>query len=285
MLTPKFARITAAAVLASCITSTTAYSAAMAYDDASKPVYVSANAWNEGQNGGFGFEPWDMQFDSNPGDTGTLYISSQGNGGGTGNIDSTTVLGGRAWGLFARNFTNQSAAVRQFTPGGVTGDRTLGIGEQFRVKFDNGYVDTYGGTGAGIVGFGLQNSAGHNRFEFFLVGGNPATNTYTLNIANNVQTIHTETYAGMTLLFTLTGPDTFKLDITYGQGTPITETFTGDLEGDSGSGIDRFRAFDFQAGPSGRNVFYNNIEVIPEPSSLGLLAACALGFARRRSRK
>jgi hypothetical protein len=243
-----------------------AQGAAIAFDDASNSLY--ATTWAAGQNGGSGFGPWAMSFS---GSSGAFVASSAANGDGTGNIDT----GGLSWGLFARDPFTLAEAIRPFTAGGVTGDSTLGIGEQFILKFDNGFVDN-----SGAVGFGLRNAAGENRFEFFFQG---SLNTYTLNIADNVQTVHQETGGGMTIKFTLTGPDTFQLDIAYAVGVPATETFTGTLEGAPGSGIDRFRLFNFAAGVGGKNVFYNSVQVVPEPSSAVLLAAgVLLGVARRR---
>lgn len=202
--------------------------------------------------------------------------SSTANGGGNLGID----ISGNAWSLFAREPNLLAEAIRPFVAGGITGDTTLGIGEQFILQFDNGFVDD-----GGAVGFGLRNAAGENRFEFFLQGNKT---TYTLNIAQNVQTVHQETGNGMTLKFALTGPDTFQFDIYYASfdaNNPATETFTGTLDGTPGSGIDRFRLFNFAAGVGGKNVFFNSVQVVPEPSSLALLAAGALALTRRRSRR
>lgn len=280
MLTRKFARIAAAAIVTSCLSSTTAHAAAMAFDDTSSAVYLTPTpGWSNGQNGGFGFGPWAMNFSPN---SGTLFQSSLGNGDGSGDIN----VGGRAWGLFANSAGSSGEAIRRFTPGGVTGNSNLGVGEQFILQFDNGFVDNLSGVD-GAVGFGLRNSSGQNRFEFFLQGSSTHANTYTLRTASDVQTMHVETGGGMAIKFTLTGPDTFQLDIAYGvnAGSPASETFAGTLGGPVGTGIDRFRLFNFQAGGSGRNVFFNSVQVVPEPSSLVLLAAGALVATRRRSRK
>jgi hypothetical protein len=268
MSTGPFAAIAAASTVFLGFASHTAHAAAMAFDDTASLIY--ATTWSNGQNGGFGFGPWSMSFS---GLSGAFVASSAANGDGTGNIDVSTI----SWGLFARDPFTLAEAVRPFTAGGVTGDSTLGVGEKFILKFDNGYVDD-----GGAVGFGLRNAAGENRFEFFLQGN---LTTYTLNIASDVQTVHQETGGGMTIAFTLTGPDTFQLDINYAVGSPSTETFAGALQGTPGSGIDRFRLFNFAAGTSspgnGKNVFYNSVSVVPEPSSALLFASGAL-FAVRR---
>jgi hypothetical protein len=262
-----------AAVLSLCLglLASSTQGAAMAFDDASGTVYAAD--WVHGQNGGFGFGPWILN--PNPEQTGiagAFTASSQPNGDGTGNIDT----GGRSWGLYANFSGITSEAVRLFTAGGVTGDNTLGIGEQFLIRFDNGFCDI-----GGAVGFGLRNSSGENRFEFYFAGGQ---SNYTLNIANDVLTMHGVIYAGMTLKFTLTGPDTFNLDVNYATGIPAMETISGTLQGTPGSGIDRFRLFNFAAGTGGKNVYFNSVQVVPEPSSLVFLGAGAFLAVRRRSR-
>jgi hypothetical protein len=268
------ARVVASAAFTLICASRTAEAAAMAFDSTADPVYA-ANQWLNGQNGGFGFGPWAMTFG---GSSGAFMTTSANNGDGTGNID----VANRAWALFANAPGALAGVVRPFTAGGLTGDSTLGIGEQFILQFDNGYVDA-----GGAVGFGLRNSLGENRFEFYLQGNAAHTNSYRLDIAVDQFTTHLETGAGMTIKFTLTGPDSFQLDIAYGPaaGAPATETFTGDLSGTPGTGIDRFRLFNFQAGGNGRNVFFNSVQVVPEPSSLALLTAGLLMAARRRRRK
>jgi hypothetical protein len=271
MPTPSLARIAAVATVILSFASPGAHAAAMAFDATSNAVY--ATSWSNGQNGGFGFGPWAMSFS---GLAGAFVASSGANGDGTGNIDVSAI----SWGLFARDPFTLAEAVRPFTAGGVTGDSTLGIGEKFILKFDNGYVDD-----GGAVGFGLRNAAGENRFEFFLQGSLTA---YTVNIATDVQTVHQETGGGMAIAFELTGADTFQLEINYAVGSPSTETFTGMLQGTPGSGIDRFRLFNFAAGISspgnGKNVFFNSVSVVPEPSSALLIAAGSLVVLRRRLR-
>src|SRR5687768_10137426 len=126
MPTRLIARIAAVATLTLSFVPSKAQAASMAFDDASNAIYASD--WVDGQNGGFGFGSWILT--PNPeigGVAGAFTASSQPNGAEPkGNID----VGGRSWGLYA-NFTNViSDAVRHFTPGGVTGDNTLGIGEQ-----------------------------------------------------------------------------------------------------------------------------------------------------------
>jgi hypothetical protein len=273
MPTRPFAAIAAVSTLFIGAAEPAAKGAAMAYDDASNPIY--ALDWTNGQNGGFGFGTWMINPNPDTADGGAFAATSQNNGqsGFQGNIDT----GGRAWGLYGNvPATTITDAVRLFTPGGVTGDSTLGIGEKFILRMDNGFI-----ANGGAVGFGLRNSLGENRFEFYFSGGG---SKYRLDIDSDVFTLHGITYAGMTLAFTLTGPDTFSLDINYALGSPSFETFTGTLQGSPGSGIDRFRLFNFGAGTGGTNVYFNNAQVVPEPSAALLLAAGALALCRCRSR-
>jgi hypothetical protein len=267
-----FAAIAAVSTIVPGIASPSIRAAAVAFDEASNPIYASD--WIHGQNGGVGFSPWIISPNPDSGVAGAFTASSQPNGNGAGNIDT----GGRSWGLFANVPAGVTAdAVRFFTPGGVTADGSLGVGEQFILRMDNGFISA-----GGAVGFGLRNTMGEDRFEFFFVGGD--TN-YRLNIASDVFTLHGITYAGLTLKFTLTGLDTFSLDVNYALGTPSSETFTGTLQGTPGTGIDRFRLFNFGAGTGGTNVYFNSVQVVPEPSSALLLAAAAFAACHRRPRK
>ena len=74
------------------------------------------------------------------------------------------------------------------------------------------------------------------------------------------------TVGGATSLGTLalTGTNTYSVGITPSGGS--LSTFTGTLGGTAGSGIDRVRLFNFNAGNGGNNnAFFNNI-VVPEPT-------------------
>src|SRR5438445_10056860 len=129
---------------------------ALASDDAS-----AYGSW-PGQNHGSGFDNWVFSNSSGNGSLDGEFLL-------TGNDSRSQInTGGNSWGLYA-NSSQTASAVRPFSS-----RATLGAGEQFLAKMDNGSIDT-----GGVVGLGFQNSAGANRLEFYFTGG--ALN-YTLNI-------------------------------------------------------------------------------------------------------
>ncbi len=247
-----------------------AFGAASASDNASDPAYNSG--WTTGTNGGFGFNAWTLTNGANSG----FFIgdSTVNAGGASGNINST---GNKSWGEFA-NSGGVASAVRTFTAGGTNGAATLDLGQQFIMKLDNGFVDA-----GGTVGFGLQDSSGVNRLEFFFVGN---SSSYTVSDAAPQATTHGFTGDGLTAVFTLTTADTYALAISYNTGTPPVETFTGTLKGTVGAGIDRVRVFNANAGSgSSKDAFANSMQIVPEPGAFALLSLASLGTLVLRRRR
>lgn len=246
--------------------------AAPATDNASDVAYPGS--WTTGSNGGTGFNAWTL---TPSGAAGFFVGNSALNAGGTsGNINTNP--NNRAWGEFASG-GGVSSAVRTFKSGGSNGLSILGTGEKFTLAMDNGFIDA-----GGTVGFGLQDSLGVNRFEFFFAGGQPS---YTVSGSVDQATTHGFTGDGLTATFTLTGINTYSFAVAYNTGVPVTQTLTGTLKGTAGSGIDRFRLFNANAGTTSNNdAYFNSATVAPEPSTFALVAASALGFGfirRRRS--
>lgn len=245
----------------------------MAFDDAANAAYAG-NTWVTGQNGGYGFGPWAFTPAPNTAQGGFFIGNSSLNAGGaSGNINTSGV----AWGMYHSNGPT-AEAIRSFTPGGTNGLASLGIGEKFILRMDNGFINTNG-----AVGFSLLNSIGEKRFEFFFTGGQ---STYTIRLGTDLHTVHGFTGDGMSAEFTLTSPDTFQFDLTFATGSPVTETFTGTLNFTAGSGIEQFRLFNFgSGGGSNADVFYNSIAVVPEPGCPVLMAlgAALVGVFRKRT--
>ena len=274
-------------LLVSTALSAASYGAAAAADNASDGA-----GFYTGVGGGIGFTPWQMYSNyassggNGNGTTGGLYIgTSQNNGNLDGNIDTS---GSKSWGLWAKNGDIMSA-VRGFTAGGINGTSMLGTGDQFKLTLDNGWISS-----PGSVGFGLQNSSGANRFEFYFHAGDSA---YTINIGGTTfSTGIGWTSAGLSLDFTQGASNAWTLAVTPNGGS--TSTFSNLSSGAVSlvaSDISQVRAFNSNAnanddpGRGGRyDAFVNSLAVIPmevpEPSSLVLLSFSAAGLLLRRRR-
>lgn len=231
------------------------------FDNASNSPYN--DGWQTGDNGGSGFGAWTLNATSGDGGQNGFFMgSSSGNAknpGPSGNIDTA----GRSWGMYA-NSGQTASAIRPLTGG------SLLVGQTITLSIDNGFLDN-----GSSEGFGIQTSGGVNRLEFFFTGGN---GSYTLadNAGNNATGIPF-TGNGLSFAFTLTGTDTYSLDVTPNGGG--TTNFTGTLEGVAGTGIDQLRFFDFNGGnnqSNGNGDFYVNLLTVPEASPRIFFAVPAL---------
>ncbi len=241
------------------------------FDKASNSPYEPGNTWTNGQNGGSGFGPWQLSPIANTGSAGFFMGSSSGNAGGSsGNIDTAGV----SWGMYA-NSGQTASAVRPLTGG------SLLVGQKITLSIDNGFLDT-----GSSEGFGLQTAGGVNRLEFFFQGGNGS-----YSLADGAGTNATGipfTGNGLAIAFTLTGTNTYHLEVTPNGGG--TSMFNGTLAGVAGTGIDQIRFFDFNGGNNqGSNGdFYVNLLTVPEPSTwaVGVLTGLILaGSCARRLRR
>lgn len=238
-----------------------ALAAADAYDDASDPVY--SDGFQAGDNGGTGWGGgWVKQ-----GVALASIGSSTDNGNGDDNLDGDIDTDGAAF-LFAPTPAGGQSMRRNFSG-------TLVVGDRVSYDFDNDPIAL-----GGFVSLELQ--AGNSiRFGFGWYGN---LNEYGIVDAtgNPIRIIEVPLDdEGMRVEFTLTGTNTYQVDITPAGRATITET--GTL---SGSGaIDRFR---LNAGSDGtaRNSYFNaiGVNVVPEPAAAlsGWAAAAALVLAKLR---
>jgi hypothetical protein len=203
--------------------------------------------WNSGDNLGFGFGAWTI----NDGDGGH-YI------GGTG-------LGANTFGLFNTFTSTTTDAIRPFT--GV-----LGAGDTFSI--DLGFSTFAAG---GSVGINLRSGTNEVITLFTTGSGDWMLNDGADNFS-----------AGATA----SADTAYTFSLTYNGGTSYSFSLTGSAGGvdfNSGNGgissIDNVRFFNFNQGP-GANFGFDNLSIVPEPSSLALLAGPALlgawFFVRRR---
>ena len=234
---------------------------------ASASLIASDNAGNyaswgaDGQNGGTGFGAWNFENFATAGFAG-FYLSTD-------------------WSMYANQAnlagSPQAVAFREFTGG------SLSVGQTFNIRFYNSGVDFAGGSvgltlRTGNITNGVADYNNGSRFEFSFLQG--ATNYY---IYDNSGTFHTAIpwqNTGLDLSFTLTSADTYDLQVVQ-LGTATTNLFTGrTLGGTSGNGLDSTALYDRFAGPGSDegNIGFNNMEVIPEPSTIALFTMALAGL-------
>ena len=190
-----------------------------------------------------------------------------------GSFIGSSDVGSQSWGFYASN-SNISEAF--FDIGGGA----LSVGQTISFRMDNGSINT-----GGSIGWGLQNAANNNnRFEFYFTGGD-STYRYQDSAGSAESAGIGFTSGGIDFAFTLTGTNTYSIDV-QPIGSSVSN-FTGTLTGTSDSGVDRLRFFNYNAGSgSGHDLFLNSISVIPEPSSgmvLSFLLSSALILRRKRT--
>ena len=248
-----------------------------AYDNAgnySSGQWGSTSSSATFANRGFGFGTWTITDSAggNSGENGSFL-------GGSAQISQAQNINsgnGDAWGLYA-NSSQTAAAIAPFSEG------NLSVFQTFSVQMQNNDIQT-----GGTVGFGLQNSSGQNVFEFYFVGGG---SFYDINVWQNASTgnqiASTVGYTSgpMTLDFTLEPGDGWLFSI-Y-EGNTLKQTLTSVADGDLWSSVSQARLFDFNSGSgSQNNVYFNNLEIVPEPSALAVfgLSGLMMSFVVRRRR-
>jgi hypothetical protein len=248
--------------------------ASIASDNAADAAY--SGGWGDLLNGGTGFNAWSVILSSTDGNAnGTFIGDSTGNGSfPSGGINSA---GAKAWGLYANNGASVDAW-RSFTTGGPNASNVLAAGQTFSLSMDNGWIN-------GTVGFSLQNGAATNRLQFYFVTGDTNYTLQVNGVSSNSGIGWTD--GGLNLSYTQGAGTDWTLAVTpAGGGSTVnfSSTTYGNL---AAADISQVKVFNSTAG-SGQNynAFYNNLSIIPEPSSMALiLISMASGsaiLARRR---
>ena len=254
-----------------------AMGANLASDNASNAAYN--DGWQSGDNGGTGFGAWVISFTSSSPDRNGAFVGSSANNGDpapTGDID----IDGESWGLYANQLVGMSGpdigvatAYRPFTGG------ELQINQTLTLQMDTGQVDSWM-LGPGSVGFSL------NRFSFFFASG---SSEYSIGYGDPNSTLALQstgvplTYDGLDLAFTRTGVDTYDFAITPNGGS--TTVISGVMP-ETGGSLDSITFYNRTAGPgASHDVFFNDLEIVPEPSTIGLGLAGILMLLVRRGKR
>lgn len=226
-----------------------------ALDKASNAPYV-LSTWSAGQNGGFGFQPWQFETSVNPSGSAGLFLATT-----TGNPDLDFVATEAtpnnpvkfAWGTFANDGApvgdvpglRMAAAKRSFSGGSMI------VGQTFEVWFENGNIRSgnlnpnNGLRDAGWVGFTLTQAENlypfvdpfevfgsiHGAFGFGFLGGGQNYRVYDTISPSGRDTGIPFTRDGLQLEFTLTTANTYTLEVfSASSGTPLG-TMTGTISG------------------------------------------------------
>ncbi|MGD0060950.1 MAG: Ig-like domain-containing protein, partial [Verrucomicrobiia bacterium] len=233
-------------------TSTVGYvvvSATVAYDDAS----AYGSSWANGENLGFGFQPWVLTQNNNGGPTYAGFFT-----GTSGDIDTS----GWAWGMYANGTGSPYAiAYRGFNSG-------LTTTEVFKVQFQNTDIDA-----GGEMGFCLRSDSNTSfvdtsiitnsgtRFAFYFIGGQNDYYIWNGNGLTDSGIAFTST--GLSLEFYLDPADTYEMVVKTADGLTTLATFpSAPLAGASGAAIQTFAGFNVGSGSS-QNAFFNSLQIAP----------------------
>lgn len=219
-----------------------------ASDSATNAAYNAG--WTNGSAGGAGWAAgWTLAFSTtNSGH----FLSADTN-------DLNNSVGPRAWGMWANNSQAADAWRTLAAP--------LAVGQAFTLRLDNNWIQNNGS-----VGFGLQNAAGSNLFEFFFVGG--ATN-YTINDSiENRNSLVPWTDVGPLVTFRLTNSTQYRF-------TCGTNVVTGTLKAAADQGIVRFHTWNFTAGAGlDYNYYFNDLAVTGGVGGAGASTSVTISIVR-----
>lgn len=239
-------------IVATVAFSTGAFAANEASDNASTANYPGGT-WNTGSNGGSGFGNWTLTSTPAAGFSGS-YIGG-------------TALGSTTFGIYSGNDAAATMlAYRPFTGGGLTN------GQSFSVSLAN--TTTINGQ----IGLSLMSGASARWTLKFIGGGTE----WQLNDGGSDFGSGQAYAANTPLAFTFTYNGGSSYSYSFGTGSGNNYNASADI-----TNLDGVQFFSVNQGAD-QNLGFNNISVVPEPSTYALLALSAVGFGgyvvRRRRR-
>ena len=226
-----------------------------------------SGGWANGDNGGTGFLAWSISVDNNP----PTYFA--GNFIGDPTFAGVTGMSTTSFGLYA----NPGATAATATAArGMS--NALTVGDTFSFQWGINWDSDVGNKGFNLFSGGVGGTQLLNVNQ----GGFPGDITF--------EGINTGIAYGdgpMTWSFTLTTPSNLLVTSSARDGT-TTPVFTTNIAVTSAPDAFSFYATAMGAGDQ-RQSYFNNLEVVPEPSTYALLTLGALALggyaARRRARK
>ena len=230
---------------------------AIAFDTATNEPYQPGNVWDNESNGGSGFGAWTFNISGDGG----RYI------GGTG-------IGDPTFGIFAPNSTSSSSAFRPFSS-------ALNPGDTFSVVIGHtANID-------GEIGLSLW-SGDSARITLKFIGGDTS---WTFNDGGSDFNIAQPYAANTPLTFSLTyvgaglnddNDPIYTYSYSFGSASGNNFTTLNDI-----SSIDGVAFFNNNQG-NDQNFGFNELQIVPEPSTYALLALSGIAFGgyviRRRRR-
>lgn len=236
--------------------------AQLAYDDASDAAY--SGGFSDSSNGGYGFSAWTINANQGTGFAGS-FVGDPASGGISG-------MSASSFGLYANPDGSGASvdAIRSFSS-------ALSVGQTFSFQWGVNWDSN----GAGNKGFSLYSGgAGGTELVNINMGGSAAITINGNSMFANYGT------AAMTLNFEITDPNTLRV---YGIGRDGSESFDDTVD-ITGSSVDTFKFYaEGLSNDNGdnRQPYFNNLQVVPEPSTivLGLVGVVGLIAARRRMAK
>lgn len=190
---------------------------------------------------------------SNTGVSGFFLGNSANNAGG-----SAAGAGTSAWAVYAQSLSN-AFATHTFSGG------ALAVGQTVSLDFDNGWLVDFA-----VVGIKLRNGS-TDLMTFSFTGGQ--SNYARTDAGGTASTTEGFTGNGGTFSFTLNSATSYSSSFR-------SASWSGSI---SNLAVDNIQVFNIGAGTgANHDVFFNNLTVVPEPSSAALGLIGTLALLRRR---